>query len=902
MSTRGANQIRQEFIDFFTSKHGHTFVPSSPVVPLDDPTLLFTNAGMNQFKDVFLATGSRPYKRAVNTQKCIRAGGKHNDLDDVGKDTYHHTFFEMLGNWSFGDYFKEEAIRWAWELLTVVWGLDPSRLHATVFEGDPDNKLAADTEAADLWTRATTIPKSHIHLGNKKDNFWEMGDTGPCGPCTEIHIDLTPDKSGGALVNRGTDRCIEIWNLVFIQFNRNPDGGLITLPARHVDTGMGFERVASVLQGKKSNYDIDLFRTLFAAIQDLTKAPAYSGRLDNRVDTAYRVVADHIRALTFSLADGATPGNEKRGYVVRSILRRAERFGRQYLGTREPFLHLLVPSVVEAMGDAFPEIRSRQAEVQRVLVEEEESFLRTLDRGMRLFTEVADKTKKAGHPAIGGADAFDLHTTYGLFVDITRQMAEEVGLGVDMPGYHQRMEEFRDTSGKGRKKLVITAIEGEIPACDDSLKHQGLATTSRVVGFVTDNKVTRQGALKTGDACALLTDHTCFYAEQGGQVGDIGTATSATGRFVVEDTQRLGDTVLHLGRVESGFLEVGQDLFLQVDAATRAPIMRHHTVTHLMNLALRAVLGDRVDQKGSLVDGEKTRFDFTHDKALSAQEISRVEDLVNTGIRANLPVTVATLPLAEAQKLPGVRAVFGEKYPDPVRVVLIGQESLALSTAADSVEFCGGTHLASTGQAGHFHITGQEPVAKGVRRIQAVAGDIASRVLRHQADLLGQLTDKLKCKAEDLPARLETLLAEKKELEEKARKAAAGDLAQAIDQLMEKAEQVGEALVAVAELPAAPMDQVREQLLRALQKARQPAVVVLGFREEGKAGIMAAVSDPLHARGLEAGKLVGELAKLVGGKGGGQKNVAQAGGKEPGKLPEALAAVLPLVRKILTGS
>jgi len=899
MSIRSANQIRQEFIDFFVSKHGHTFVPSSPVVPLDDPTLLFTNAGMNQFKDVFLGTGTRPYRRAVNTQKCIRAGGKHNDLDDVGKDTYHHTFFEMLGNWSFGDYFKEEAIRWAWQLLTEVWGLDPTRLHATVFEGDFDNNLGADSEAAEIWAKATNIPKEHIHLGNKKDNFWEMGDTGPCGPCTEIHIDLTPDKSGKSLVNKGSDRCIEIWNNVFIQFNRNPDGTLSTLPAKHVDTGMGFERVSSVLQGKKSNYDIDLFGTLFAAIQDLTNAPAYTGRLDDMRDTAYRVVADHIRALSFSLADGATPSNEKRGYVVRSILRRAERYGRQYFGTREPFLHKLVPAVVEAMGGAFPEIRQRQSEIQRILVDEEESFLRTLDRGMRLFTDVAEKTKKSGGKVIGGHDVFDLHTTYGLFVDITRQMAEEEGLTIDMPGYQQKMEEFRDTSGKGRKKLVITALEGEIPPCNDSLKHQGMATTANFLGYVTDNKVQRAGTLKAGDTCAIVVDRTCFYAEQGGQVGDVGSATSPTGRFSIDDTQRLGDAILHVGRVESGFIEVGQEVFLQVDPEKRLPTMRHHTVTHLMNLALREVVGDKVDQKGSLVDHEKTRFDFTHDKPLTPAEISRVEDLVNEKIRANLPVTVATMPLEEAKKIPGVRAVFGEKYPDPVRVVLVGQDAVAQATATDSVEFCGGTHLARTGEAGHFHITGQEPVAKGVRRVQGVAGELASKVMRQQAELIAGLTDKLKCKADDLASRIESLLDEKKMLEDKVKKAAAGDLASAIEKMLDGAQEVGDTLFAAMELPPCPADAAREQLLRGLKIAKKPVVLVLGFREEGKAGLMAAVSDSLHAKGVEAGKLVGELAKLVGGKGGGQKNVAQAGGKEPEKLPEALAAALPWVRKIL---
>src|SRR5262245_26237157 len=425
-----SSEIRQQFIDFFCKKHGHTNIPSSPVVPHDDPTLLFTNAGMNQFKDVFLGTGTRPYKRAANTQKCIRAGGKHNDLDDVGKDTYHHTFFEMLGNWSFGDYFKKEAIAWAWELLTEVWKLDKSRLHVTVFEGDPDNNVPRDEEAAQHW-RAVGVDPSHIHLGNKKDNFWEMGETGPCGPCTEIHYDSTPDKSGRALVNKGSDQVIEIWNLVFIQFNRNPDKSLTPLPAKHVDTGMGFERVTKILQGKESNYDTDVFTPIFVAIQKITGAARYNGKLDDLKDTAYRVIADHIRTLTFALTDGAVPSNEKRGYVLRSILRRAERFGWKYLDTKKPFLDQLVPTVVEVMGGAFPELKRDPAGVAATIREEEKDFLRNLERGIKLFEDVVANTRRAGADIISGEDTFNLHTTYGFFPDITEQMAAEVGMKVD---------------------------------------------------------------------------------------------------------------------------------------------------------------------------------------------------------------------------------------------------------------------------------------------------------------------------------------------------------------------------------------------------------------------------------------------------------------------------------------
>ncbi|HLW66000.1 MAG TPA: alanine--tRNA ligase, partial [Gemmataceae bacterium] len=574
-----SSEIRQQFINFFCQKHGHTFVPSSPVVPHDDPTLLFTNAGMNQFKDVFLGTGTRPYKRAANTQKCIRAGGKHNDLDDVGKDTYHHTFFEMLGNWSFGDYFKKEAIQWAWELLTSKewWGLDKDRLHVTVFEGDPENKVPRDDEAAKYWREVAGVDPSHIHLGNKKDNFWEMGETGPCGPCTEIHYDSTPDKSGAKLVNKGTPDVIEIWNLVFIQYNRNPDKSLTPLPAKHVDTGMGFERITKILQGKESNYDTDVFTPLFDAIQKVTKAPKYTGKLEDLKDTAYRVIADHIRALTFAITDGAVPSNEKRGYVLRSILRRAERFGWQQFGTAAPFLHLLVPVVVEQIGSVFPELKQNPERVAGIINEEEQAFLRTLERGIGLFHESAAKaiakslsesrgemvelsgfgywvgdrmagalpqfgfsSKSLGEPLrlpttveeqrkfitkhaksppiIPGKAAFDLHTTFGFFVDITEQMAAELGLRVDRTEFQRLWQEFITQSSEGRKKIIVTAIQGDLPKTDDALKYTDLAAEATILGWVEGNIVNSGGLLLPGKEVGLIVDRTCFYSEAGGQV------------------------------------------------------------------------------------------------------------------------------------------------------------------------------------------------------------------------------------------------------------------------------------------------------------------------------------------------------------------------------------------------
>ncbi len=880
-----ANEIRQQFIDFFVKKHGHTFVPSSSVVPLDDPTLLFANAGMNQFKDVFLGTGTRPYQRAVNTQKCIRAGGKHNDLDDVGKDTYHHTFFEMLGNWSFGDYFKKEAIRWAWELLTDVWKLDKGRLHATVFEGDPEHGLKPDEEAAAFWRSETDIDPAHIHFGSKKDNFWEMGDTGPCGPCTEIHIDRTPDKSGGRLVNKGTPDVIEIWNLVFIQFNRGPDKKLTPLPARHVDTGMGFERVTAVLQGKTSNYDTDVFTPIFAAIQKITGAPAYTGKLDDLKDVAYRVIADHILALTFSLTDGAVPSNEKRGYVVRSILRRAERYGRQYLGATRPFLHELVPTVVEVMGGPFPELKRKPGEVAKVILGEEQQFIRTLDRGLKLFQEVVERTRRQGDTVISGDDTFDLHTTYGFFPDITQQMAGEVGMTVDMERYQKRLEEFKEQSGKDRQKLVITAVTGEMPKTDDSPKYGSLTATGKVLGWIKDNTVVKTGQLNEGEEAALLLDRTNFYAEQGGQVGDSGVITTSTGRFEVEDTQKLGDGVLHLGRVAKGHLECGQSATLQV-GGQRPHTMRNHTTTHLLNWALRQVLGDHVEQKGSLVDPDKTRFDFTHDKPLSAEEIAEVERLVNEKIYADLPVTPVVMPLAEAKKIPGVRAVFGEKYPDPVRVLLIGAEKPEQVTRDNSVEFCGGTHLKHTGEAGFFKIISQELVAKGVRRVTAVTGRAAVATVQRLASVMDDLAGRFNCKPEDLPRRVEALQEEIKKLQTQLKKGAASDLAGAADKLLAAATNVKGAKLIVGEMPAGPAEALQQQLDRLRQKAGS-AVVCVGWTEDGKVGLMAAVTDDLTAK-VHAGKLVGEAAKVVGGKGGGRPGMAQAGGKDPAKLAEAL--------------
>jgi len=892
-----ANEIRRQFIDFFVEKHAHTFVPSSPVVPYDDPTLLFANAGMNQFKDVFLGTGSRPYKRAVNTQKCIRAGGKHNDLDDVGKDTYHHTFFEMLGNWSFGDYFKAEAIRWAWELLTGVWGLDKSRLHVTVFEGDPEGGVPRDEEAAGFWQSEAGVPPSQIHYFGKKDNFWEMGDTGPCGPCTEIHIDRTPDKIGGALVNKGTPDVIEIWNLVFIQYNRNPDRSLTPLPAQHVDTGMGFERVTAVLQGKASNYDTDVFTPILDAIGQRT-GKRYGGRLDDPVDIGFRVIADHLRMATFAITDGARPGNKKRDAVLRSVIRRAVRFGYQYFDQRKPFLCDLMPVVVEQMGVAFPELRQSPDKVAGILRDEEADFFETIQRGLGQFQAVAKKAESAGG-LIAGADAADLQTTYGFPADLTKQMAEELSLRVDEPGYDVAMQRHREVSGQGRESVAISAVAGELPKTDDALKYKGLTAKGKVVGWLRDNAFTAEGKLKAGEQVALVLDKTNFYAEQGGQVGDRGRIATRTGRFEVEHTQKLGDSILHHGKVVEGTIKAGQPATLEVSGA-RADTMRNHTATHLMNWALRRVLGDHVEQKGSLVDATKTRFDFAHEGALTPEQITEIERLVNARITDDLPVTPIVMPLAEAKQLPGVRAVFGEKYPDPVRVLLIGPKKAEEVTANDAVEFCGGTHLSHTGQAGFFKIVSQEPVAKGVRRVTAVTGTEALETVQRMAGVLDEVGSRLNCKPDEIPARVEALQEEIKRLQQQLKKGTATDLAGTVDKLLTEATRVNGAPLIVGQLPAAPSDAIRAQVDRLRSKAGS-CVVIFGWADDGKVGLLVGATDDLVKAGVHSGKLVGEAAKVVDGRGGGNPTLAQAGGKDPSKLGEALQLAASLARQALEG-
>ncbi len=943
--SRTAAQIRQDFIDFFVQQCGHTFVPSAPVVPHDDPTLLFTNAGMNQFKPYFLGTQAAPWARVANTQKCIRAGGKHNDLDDVGHDTYHHTFFEMLGNWSFGDYFKAEAIAWAWELLTRVWDIDPTRLHATYFRGDPAENLEPDLEARDLWLKI--LPPERVHAGSKKDNFWEMGETGPCGPCSEIHIDRTPDRSGGRLVNAGDPRVMEIWNLVFIQFNRGPDGTLTLLPARHVDTGMGFERITAVLQGLDSNYDTDLFKPLFAAIRDATHAPPYQGRLETETrdpgvwaDVAYRVIADHIRTLTFAITDGAVPDKDGRGYVLRRILRRAVRYGWQYLNVHEPFLHRLVPTVVAVLGDTFPELRSKPAEVIRVIRDEEESFARTLGRGLALFEEAAATAARDHHGEIRGEDAFRLHDTYGFPIDLTEIMAAERGLRVDIGEYERLMEEARSRArAAGRADVagfehVPPSISDRLVATDDRFKYETETLSARVIAIIRrtpDGAFVTLGAgeqLRPGEEAVVVCDRTCFYGEAGGQIGDRGNIMTAGGaRFEVSDTRKPGHYVQHIGTQITGALSPGDAVELIVDPKRRAT-MKNHTGTHVLNWALRAVLGDHVMQKGSLVDPEKTRFDFAHPKALSPDEIERVEHLANEQIARALPVHIREIPQSEALRINGLRAVFGERYPDIVRVMSIGVpvEQLAADPANAawrdySIEFCGGTHVRNTREIGRLAIVAEEAIAKGVRRIVAytglaaqVAEEMGAALVRRAEDLLRQPPpgEELAAAVSELAntlgtatiplrhrAQVRALLGElqkrTKDAQKAAADAAAAALATELEQRLRAAPRRGDVVVLVDELPEAPADQIK-QAIDAVKPRFRSAAIVVGTRtaatgsEPGKVTLIVAFTPDLVQRGLKAGELVKVIAPIVGGGGGGPPTMAQAGGKHPEKLPEALEA------------
>ena len=903
-----SKEIRSTFIDFFKER-GHQFVPSAPVVPIGDDTLLFINAGMNQFKDIFLGMTKPDYTRAANSQKCIRVSGKHNDLEEVGLDTYHHTFFEMLGNWSFDDYFKAEAIEWAWQLLTKVYGIDPDKLWATVFQGDQTDGSEPDHEAAELWTKLTPIPKERVLHCGKKDNFWEMGASGPCGPCSEIHIDLGPEMCDmkhipghKCAVNCGCARYIELWNLVFIQFNRLPDGTLEKLPARYIDTGAGLERIAAVLQNKHSNYDTDLFMPIIDAIADLT-GHKYTSNLQSKTDSAFRVIADHIRSLTFAITDGVTPSNEGRGYVMRRILRRAARFGR-VLDAHEPFMYKLVGVLADTMGDAFAEVADRADFVATVIEAEEAAFGRTLDRGLEIFTTAAETAEKSPDKTIDGENAFQLYDTFGFPLDLTQLMARERGLKVDNDTFDQLMDAQRTRARAARKGASMTAsLAGvALPETDDSLKYQTDTCDTKIVGWIDSAGFKTEGSLEDQtENVALVLEKTCFYAESGGQVGDSGVIKSDKGEFIVETTEKIANCIVHQGKLASGTITAGDKATATLDRR-RDLIKKNHTATHLLQWALQEVLGDSVKQQGSLVCADYLRFDFTCRKALTPEQIEHTENRVREKIAENLPLTCAVMPIDEAKKL-GAMALFGEKYGSEVRVVGIGADNAAQITQAFSREFCGGTHLDNTSQNGGFAIIREESISAGVRRITALTGAGLVDYLLERGKIVDNLTTLLKAPPELITDRVEKLLADNKklakDLKSAAKKGGTDTMAESA-QLLKNAEKIGETSIIAGALSPCPIDQAR-QAIDSLKKKAKSAAIVLGIPQgDDKVMLLAAMTDDLIKKGLKAGDLIKQIAPIVDGRGGGKPQMAQAGGKNPANLPQALAKATELIKTHLT--
>ncbi|MBR9916817.1 alanine--tRNA ligase [bacterium] len=887
MSTKTSSQIRQEFLEFFKEK-GHAIVDSAPVAPKNDPTLLFTNAGMNQFKPIFLGEEKslshegKEWNRAADTQKCIRVSGKHNDLEEVGYDTYHHTLFEMLGNWSFGDYFKKEAIGWAWELLVDNWGLNPDQLYATVFGGDDEDGLPVDEEAIELWKSETSIDHAHILKCGKKDNFWEMGDTGPCGPCSEIHIDLRSEEErkkvdGASLVNADDPRVMEIWNLVFIQFNRQSDGSLKTLPAQHVDTGMGFERVCAVLQGKTSNYDSDIFTPLLDKISELAGIKYSSS--DSEKDIAMRVIADHIRAVAFSIADGASPGNDGRGYVIRRILRRAIRYGWDKLNFKEPFFYKLVDVLADQFKDVFPEMEAQKEYVINVIKSEEKSFLKTLGQGIQLFKEV---TK--GKEVISGDDAFKLHDTYGFPIDLTQLMAREKDIKVDVDRFDELMKEQKDRARAAGKFSVDQSGGG-----DWVLVNSKEVSETHFVGY-DKLKVETQFASfrKEGKRFAFKLAKTPFYAESGGQVADTGLVTNGNEYIHVTDVQKVNGEFVHY--TENLPDDLSGEWIAQVDTIRRKEIQKHHSATHLVHEILRQELGDHVAQKGSLVDDHHLRFDFSHFEAVTDEELKVIEQRVNEKIQENIPLDEQrSVPIEEAKEM-GAMMLFGEKYGDEVRVITFDPEF--------SRELCGGTHVKATGEIGYFRFTQETSVAAGVRRIEAVCGKAADQLLRNEQSLLKEIKGVIG-QSTDLVADIKKLQEEKKALEKELSAQNLQNTGAKLTELFSNPESLdGNITLVKGEIQGADMDVLKQLGYDALEKSSSNTVTVLGSKdeEEGKVYLMVSVTDDLiKEKGLKAGALVGQLGRLVGGGGGGQPSLATAGGRQPEKLEEALSKVNEII-------
>jgi alanyl-tRNA synthetase len=869
-SNLSAADIRAAFLQFFRSKQ-HQIVPSAPIVVKNDPTLMFTNAGMNQFKDYFLGNKPAPSPRIADTQKCLRVSGKHNDLEEVGVDHYHHTMFEMLGNWSFGDYFKDEAIAWSWELLTGVLNIPVDRLYVTIFEGDEKVGLPRDEEAFQSWKK--WIAEDRILLGNKKDNFWEMGDTGPCGPCTEIHVDTRPDAeratiAGSTLVNADHPEVIEIWNNVFIQFNRLKDGSLQPLPQKHVDTGMGFERLVRVLQGKASNYDTDVFSGLIKTISNIT-GTAYGGS-QSKSDIAIRVNADHIRAISFTIADGQLPSNTGAGYVIRRILRRAVRYYYSYLNYQQPLLHQLVPVLAEQFRDVFPELAQQEAFVARVIREEEEAFLRTLEKGLRRIEDIIAQS----NGLIGGKETFELYDTYGFPVDLTRLIAAERGLTVDEPGFEREMQQQKDRSRAASATDAgdwVLLQEGALP---EFIGYNLLEASANVLRY-------RKVKAKGKEVFQVVLDRTPFYAESGGQVGDTGKLKVDGLELNVVDTKREGDLIVHfVDRIPEGFAP--GEVRAEVDVAKRKATALHHSATHLLHAALRKVLGGHVAQKGSLVAPGYLRFDFSHFSKMTGEEMQQVEALVNEKIRENIPVAIRQMPKDEALQL-GAMALFGEKYGDTVRVVTMDPEY--------SVELCGGTHVGATGELGIFKITSEAAVAAGVRRLEAVCGAAAETYINEQLAQLAAAREALNNPKEILKS-IAALKEESAVLKKKIEAAENAQLVQLRNELKSQAQPMGDASFIGAVVSVGSADALKKLAFELKAVVPNP-LIVLAADVAGKAQVALLFDDAqVAARNLDAGALIKQtIAPLIKGGGGGQKNLATAGGQNVLQLAEVIEAV-----------
>ena len=864
-----SNKIRQAFLDFFQSKQ-HTIVPSAPMVVKNDPTLMFTNAGMNQFKDIFLGNAPRFTPRAADTQKCLRVSGKHNDLEEVGHDTYHHTMFEMLGNWSFGDYLKKEAIAWAWELLTDVYGLDKSRMYATVFEGSEEDGVPFDQEAYDYWKQY--LPEDHIIRGNKHDNFWEMGETGPCGPCSEIHIDLRDDdeiaaKPGRDMVNMGHHLVIEIWNLVFMQFNRKANGELEPLPAKHVDTGMGFERLCMALQGKKSNYDTDVFQPTIARIA------AMAGKVygqDEKCDIAMRVIADHLRAISFSIADGQLPANAKAGYVIRRILRRAVRYGYTYLGFNEPTLCKLVPVLANQMGHQFPELKKQQTLIERVIEEEEASFLRTLATGINLLDRVIGKVGKGG--VIAGKDAFELYDTFGFPIDLTELIAREQGVSVDLEGFEKELQAQKERSRNAAAQDIDDWQEVMPIEQSEFIGYDSLSAPVKIARY---RRVTSKG--KT--TYQLVFNQTPFYGNSGGQIGDTGYIESANERVDVVATEKENGLIIHVTtklpeNVEAEFNAV-------VNPVKRQAAANNHTATHLLDQALRQVLGTHVEQKGSMVTPDGLRFDFSHFQKVTSEELREVERLVNKLIRQNHPLEENREATMEQANAMGAIALFGEKYGDKVRVVKFG----------DSVELCGGTHTSATGTLGSFKILSESAISAGVRRIEAVTAERAEELhyaVEDQIRGIAELVNNPKVEVA-IKKMIESNEALQKELEQLHKE----QVDAMVEKIIAKRNPDEKYFVVARQVPYA--SNMIKDLAYTLRAKVSDIIMVLGSVTDSKPMLAVMLGDDIVAKGVDAGAVVREAAKVMNGGGGGQKFFATAGGKNPDALQAAIDKAVEII-------